>query len=113
MPCGKLSRAVNPKAACRAKSQPEELQLISADSGRLFQQLHAALAHFRILLLGEEFEAVGHGPDRAQKVVAQPRTEQAGKFDGIDLHSYILKMAANRRAVTFGPRSPVRQVQPE
>ena len=69
--------------AARAKRQAEEFELVGARPRALGQQLQAALAHLRILLVGQQFDAVVERPDRRQQVMAQARTQQAGEVDGV------------------------------
>ena len=59
--------------------QAEELELVGADPGALFEQLHAAPAHLRIALVAQQLEPVAERPDGAQHVMTQAGTEQRGK----------------------------------
>ena len=77
------------EAAAGAKRQAEEFQLVGAGPGAFGEQLQAVLAHLRILLVGEQFDAVVERPDRRHQVVAQARTQQAGKFDGV--HALLMR----------------------
>jgi uncharacterized protein YdcH (DUF465 family) len=52
----------------------------------LLKQLKAALAHFRVFFLQDQFDAVVKRTHRAQHVMAQPRTQQAGKIERIGGH---------------------------
>ncbi len=69
--------------------QAKEFELVGAGPRAFREQLQAALAHLRILLVGEQLDAVVQRADRRQQVVAQTRTEKAGELDGIHaaLHS--------------------------
>ena len=71
------------KAAGRAERQAEELQLVGRRPRAVGEQLQAVLAHLRVLLVGEQFDAVVERADRRHEVVAQPRTKQTGKIDGV------------------------------
>ena len=54
--------------------------------GALAEQFEAARAHFRVMLVGKQFEPVVERADRAEQIVAQPRAQQAGEIDGGHRH---------------------------
>ena len=66
-----------------AERQPKELQLVGRGPRAVGEQLEALLAHFRIRLIGEQFDPVVERPDRRQEVVAKPRAQQTGKIDRV------------------------------
>ena len=68
------------EAAARAERQAEEFQLVGAGPRAFGEQFEAALAHVRVLLVGEQFDAVVERPDRRQQVMAQAAA-QAGWQD--------------------------------
>ena len=74
------------EAARRAEGQAEELQLARRGARAFVQKVEAARAHVGIMFVGEQLEPVVERADRAQQVVAQARTEQAGKINGADRH---------------------------
>ena len=70
------------EAARGAERQPEEFELVGRGPRALGEQVEAARAHLRIVLVGEQFDAVVERADGRQQVVAQARAEQAGEFVG-------------------------------
>ena len=71
------------ETARRTKGQAEEFQLVRRCPRAVPQQIQAALAHRRIGFVRHQFQPVVERADRAQQVVAQARTEKAGKFDAV------------------------------
>src|SRR3546814_8616202 len=61
------------ETARRSEGEAKEFELVRRGSRALFEQVDAARAHFRVFFVGEQFEAVGEGADRAQEVVTQDR----------------------------------------
>ena len=57
-----------------AEGEAEEAQLVRGNLRALLQQLEALAAHLRVFLVRQQFQAIGQGADRAQHVMAQPRT---------------------------------------
>ncbi len=76
-----LHRDILAKAARSPEGEAEELELVGADPGALFEQLDAARAHLRVILARQQFEAVIERAHRAQHVVAQARTQEGGKVE--------------------------------
>jgi hypothetical protein len=66
----------------RSVGEAEELQLVGADARALLEQLHAAMAHFRIALVTQQLKPVAERAHGAQHVMAQARAEQFGKIGG-------------------------------
>ena len=70
------------EAARRAERQAEEFELVGRGPRAFGEQFEAALAHFGIMLVGEQFDPVVERPDGGEQVVAQARAEQTGEFVG-------------------------------
>src|SRR3546814_8407612 len=74
------------ETARRSEGEAKEFELVRRGSRALFEQVDAARAHFRVFFVGEQFEAVGEGADRAQEVVTQARGQHRGEIDAIVGH---------------------------
>ena len=72
------------KAPGRTECQAEEFELVGGCAGAVGQQVQAALAHVRVGFVRHQFQPVIQRADRTQQVVAQARTQKAGKFDAVD-----------------------------
>jgi len=86
---GLVNRDRFAKSARRAECEAEELELVGADPRRLFEQLHAARAHFGVLFISQQFQPVGKRANGGQHIVAQARTQHRGKI-GLGNHAAVL-----------------------
>src|SRR5258705_195851 len=59
------------EASGRPKRQPEEFQLVGARPRALCKQFKAAFAHLRILLVGEQLDAIVQRADGREQIMAQ------------------------------------------
>ena len=59
------------KAAARAESEPEELELVRGRPGAVRQQFEALLLHVRVGFVSEQLDAVVESPDGRHEVMAQ------------------------------------------
>ena len=71
------------EAAGRAEGQAEEFQLVGRGPRALAEQIEAARAHLRIVLVGEQFDAVVERADGRKQIMAQARAEQSWRIRGI------------------------------
>src|SRR3546814_5868392 len=55
--------------------------LVGADPRALFEQFDAARAHARVLLISQQFQPVRKRAYGREHVMAQARTQKAGKFE--------------------------------
>ena len=59
------------ETARRAERETKEFELVGARPRAFGEQFEAALAHFGVLLVGEQFDAIVERPDRRQQIMAQ------------------------------------------
>ena len=84
------------EAARGAERQAEEFELVGRGPRAFGEQIEAAGAHLRIMLVGEQFDAVVERADRRKQIVAQARAEQAGEFVGFHARRALLVVAGAR-----------------
>jgi 23S rRNA pseudouridine1911/1915/1917 synthase len=71
------------KPAASAEREAEELEFVGGGLRTVGEQFEALLAHLRVGLVPEQFDAVVQGADRRHEVVTEPRAKQAGKIDRV------------------------------
>src|SRR5690606_14775557 len=74
------------EAAGGAEGEAEELELVRARPRALGKQLEAAGAHLRVVLVGEQLDAIVERAHRRQQVMAKTRAEQRSEF--VRFHSF-------------------------
>ena len=67
----------------RPERQAAELQSRRSGLGALADQIERKFAIFRLGIVVENLKPIDDGADRTDEIVANPRTQQRGKFKGV------------------------------
>ena len=81
--CGVAEIDLRAGRSGRAERQPAELQPRRGGLGALADQIEREIAIFRLRIVVEDLEPIDDRADRADEIVADPRTQQRRKFEGV------------------------------